>query len=299
MNILEFGKVMSEEVSDALGEMVNVEFREVTKNNGIVYHALIIKKAKENVAPTIYIDHLYDKYKDGKVLMSIVNEIVDIYKENAPGKAIDMSFFEDFSKVAGLLSFKVVNFYRNQMVLEDVPYKRFADLALVPICLIHNEKLGDGSITIKRDHLKVWEVNENELWENVFESAPKISPLSFSNISKYLKMPENAPDINTFPDMFVLTNSSKHNGAGVFLYPNVMETVSKALDSSIVIIPSSVHEVIAIPYDRMHIAPKTIYGMVKEVNSSVVEDGDILSDNVYYYDKNTDKMGILQEEMAI
>ncbi|MBO6241793.1 MAG: hypothetical protein J6O61_13285 [Butyrivibrio sp.] len=299
MNILEFGKIMSEEVSDVLGEKVNVEYREVTKNNGIVNHALIIKKKEENVAPTIYIDHLYDQYKDGKVLMSIVNEIVDIYKQNAPGKGVDMTFFEDFSKVAALLSFKVINYYKNQKYLEDIPCKRFADLALVPVCLIHNEKLGDGSITIKSDHLKVWEVSENELWENVFENAPKISPYSFSNISEYLVKQSDAMLMNPFPDMFVLTNSAKHNGAGVFLYPKVIETISKKLESSIVIIPSSVHEVIVLPYDRVKIEAGAIYQMVKEVNSSVVEEGEILSDNVYYYDKETDKIGILQEEIAI
>ena len=78
MNILEFGKIMTEEVKDALGNAVDVEFKEITKNNGIVNHALIIRKQAENVAPTIYIDDLYDKFKDGKVIMSIVNEIVEL-----------------------------------------------------------------------------------------------------------------------------------------------------------------------------------------------------------------------------
>ena len=133
----------------------------------------------------------------------------------------------------------------------------------------------------------------------MFENAPKISPYSFSNISEYLVKQSDAMLMNPFPDMFVLTNSAKHNGAGVFLYPKVIETISKKLESSIVIIPSSVHEVIVLPYDRVKIEAGAIYQMVKEVNSSVVEEGEILSDNVYYYDKETDKIGILQEEIAI
>ena len=298
MNILEFGKIMTEEVKDALGNAVDVEFKEITKNNGIVNHALIIRKQAENVAPTIYIDDLYDKFKDGKVIMSIVNEIVELYNQYAPGESVDVSFFTDFSKVAGLLAFKVINFYKNEEILRDIPYKRFADLALVPFCLVHDERLGRGIITIKNEHLKEWEVSFDELWENVYENAPKILPLSFCNMAEYVPgLKEMSLDGN-LPEMFVLTNSSKFNGAGVFLYPGVMGAISRALESSLTVIPSSVHEVIVLPSDKVMIDPDYLYKMVKEVNCTVVEDGEVLSDNVYYYDKNTGKMGILQEKIA-
>lgn len=299
MNILEFGKIMTEEVKDALGNAVDVEFKEITKNNGIVNHALIIRKQAENVAPTIYIDDLYDKFKDGKVIMSIVNEIVELYNQYAPGESVDVSFFTDFSKVAGLLAFKVINFYKNEEILRDIPHKRFADLALVPFCLVHDERLGRGIITIKKEHLKEWEVSFDELWENVYENAPKILPLTFSNMAEYVPALKEMPLDGVLPEMFVFSNSSKINGAGVFLYPGVMEATSKALQSSLIVIPSSVHEVIVIPSEKMAVDPGYLYKMVKEVNCTVVEDGEVLSDNVYYYDKNTGKMGVLQEEMSI
>ena len=146
MNILEFGKIMTEEVKDALGNAVDVEFKEITKNNGIVNHALIIRKQAENVAPTIYIDDLYDKFKDGKVIMSIVNEIVELYNQYAPVESVDVSFFTDFSKVAGLLAFKVINFYKNEEILRDIPHKRFADLARFRFALFMMKGLEGGSL---------------------------------------------------------------------------------------------------------------------------------------------------------
>lgn len=298
MNILEFGKIMAEEVKDALGNTVDVEFKEITKNNGIVNHALVIRKQTENVAPTIYIDDFYEKFKDGMVSMSIVNEIVETYNQYAPGESVDVSFFTDFSKVAGLLAFKVVNYYKNEDILRDIPHKRFADLAMVPFCLVHDARLGKGIITIKNEHLKEWEVSFDELWENVYQNAPKILPLTFCNMADYVPALNEMPD-GFLPEMFVLSNSSKINGAGVFLYPGVMEAISRALKSNLIVIPSSVHEVIVLPSEKMVVDPGYLYKMVKEVNCTVVEDGEVLSDNVYYFDKNTGKMGILQEEMAI
>lgn len=299
MNILEFGKIMTQEVKDALGNAVEVEFKEITKNNGIVNHALVIRKQEENVAPTIYIDDLYDRFKDGKVIMSIVNEIVEMYKQYAPGESIDVSFFTDFSKVADLLAFKVVNYYKNEEILRDIPYKRFADLALIPFCLVRDERLGRGIITIKNEHLKEWEVSFDELWENVYENAPKILPLSFCNMAEFVPGLKDIPVGVELPEMFVLSNSSKISGAGVFLYPGAMEAISRALESSLTIIPSSVHEVIVLPSEKIALDPCYLYQMVKEVNCTVVDDGEVLSDNVYYYDKNAGRMGILQEEMAI
>ncbi|SFP60744.1 hypothetical protein SAMN04487928_104140 [Butyrivibrio proteoclasticus] len=299
MNILEFGRIMTEEVKDALGNAVDVEFKEITKNNGVVNHALIIRKQTENVAPTIYIDNLYDKFMDGMITMSIVNEIVEMYNQYAPGKNIDVSFFTDFSKVAGLLAFKVVNYYKNEEILRDIPHKKFADLAMVPFCLVQDEIFGRGLITIKNEHLSEWEVSADELWENVYENAPKILPLSFCNMDEYVPALREMQTAGTLPEMFVLSNSSKINGAGAFLYPGAMEAISKALKSNLIIIPSSVHEVIVLPSEKMVVDPHYLYKMVKEVNCTVVEDGEVLSDNVYYYDKNTGKMGILQEEMAI
>ena len=295
MNIVEFGNIMSKEVGDVLGKNVDVDYREVLKNNGITYHALVIKKKGDNVAPTIYIDHLFENYKNGKVLMSIVNEIVRTYNDYEPGDGVDVSFFDNFVDVAPKLSFKVVNYFKNEEILENVPFLRFADLALVPFCMVSDKRLGNGTITIRNEHLKVWEVSKEELWENVYETAPKVLPIEIKNIWDCVPVPPDFCEEGLFPRMFVLSNITQVHGASSFLYPGVMKNLSKKLNSNLLVIPSSVHETIVLPYEESNMDSAFLFAMVKEVNTTVISSADVLSDNVYYYDMKTDKMGILKE----
>ena len=53
------------------------------------------------------------------------------------------------------------------------------------------------------------------------------------------------------------------------------------------ILPSSIHEVILLPSDRIN-DPTKLLSMVHDANTTVVSIGDVLSDSVYYYDRKTD-----------
>jgi len=53
------------------------------------------------------------------------------------------------------------------------------------------------------------------------------------------------------------------------------------------ILPSSIHEVILLPSDRIN-DPTELLSMVHDANTTVVSIGDVLSDSVYYYDRKTD-----------
>ena len=139
MEIKEFGQVIAREVKDVLGEDYLVDYRDVVKNNGIVYHAVVIRKQDENVAPTIYIDQFYEEYTKGTLIMGIVKEIVAMYRQCIPNDSFDLNFFFDFSKVSERLFFKTVNYKKNREKLKDVPIKRVLDLALVPVCHYRND----------------------------------------------------------------------------------------------------------------------------------------------------------------
>ena len=68
-----------------------------------------------------------------------------------------------------------------------------------------------------------------------------------------------------------------------------------ALPIYLIILPSSVHEVILVPDDG--ITGKEFYtDMVKEVNDAQVEPEERLSYNVYYYDRVLGKVVIFGEK---
>lgn len=81
---------------------------------------------------------------------------------------------------------------------------------------------------------------------------------------------------------FVATNKRRHYGAAaVLLQRDILDAQEKKL-GSFHIIPSSVHEVLIVP-DTLHISAPELKDMLVDVNSSVVQDKDILDDQVYQY----------------
>ena len=294
MEIKEFGEVIAREVESVLGKEYTASFRDVVKNNGVIYHALVIRRSDDNVAPTIYIDNYFAEYKMGTKLMGIVNEVVDIYRNCRPLKRVDMDFFFDFANVSPRLFFKVVNYRKNKEKLQDVPIKRALDLALVPMCLYKDDVIGNGTITINKSHLQHWEVTEEELWENVIASASTVSPAKITGIEKFFSGITGAEIEESINGINVLTNTSGNLGAAVIFYPDLLKEMADEYDSDLYIIPSSIHECIIIP-DTCS-APKTEYmrDMIKEVNRTTLADIEILSDNLYRYDREEDKFHIVK-----
>ncbi len=293
MDIKEFGKVMIREVKDMLGEGYYVTFRDVEKNNGIIHHALMIRKDNNNIAPTIYIDDMHRQYEEGAMLMRLAKNVVELYKHSQPATSADVSFFMDFSMVSEKLFFKVVNYDKNKKKLKDVPIKRALDLALVPLCKFESTNMGNGTITIQKSHLANWEISEEELWENVVESAVKIEPVKVSGLVEMMeKMLGQQLCDSELCGMYVVTNKSQINGAGVIFYPEVLRDLADYHESDLFVIPASVHETIIIPVANTQIDVGSLGRMICEVNRSAVGEEEILSDNLYIYERESDKLCI-------
>lgn len=293
MKISEFGIEVARKLRDFLGEGYNIEYKEVTKNNGAIYHAVLIKEKDKALAPTIYLESFYQEYCSGRPFNEQVFEIASFYKNHTVNKAFDTSSFTDFSKACRNLSFKVVNFEKNKKMLMDIPYKKMLDLAMVPICLVNDEALGEGSIVIKNEHLKVWEISFDELWENAFESAPDSAPVFVESLHKTLGplFPQECY-FEALDEILVVSNKQKIHGASAIFYPGMLEKIAYKLGGDFVIIPSSVHETIVIKTSYDTALLSDLPSMVKQVNTTVVSSEEILSENVYYYDTKAKELTI-------
>lgn len=85
----------------------------------------------KNIAPTIYINSFYDRYREGVSLKAVVSEIIRIYNQNKNSININADYFENYENVRKTIVYKLVNYQKNKKLLEDVPYKRVLDLAVV------------------------------------------------------------------------------------------------------------------------------------------------------------------------
>ena len=89
----------------------------------------MIRRAQENMMPTIYLNSFLKAYEEGATFADIIRKIVTVYREDAVGKQIDISFFTDFEKVKDRICFRLINRDKNRSFLEKVPYIPVLDLA--------------------------------------------------------------------------------------------------------------------------------------------------------------------------
>ena len=83
--------------------------------------------------------------------------------------------------------------------------------------------------------------------------------------------------------MYVITNESKLYGAASILYEEPLHELAEKVGSDLYILPSSVHEVIAVSADFS--SPDELAEMVYEINMDQDDLSDRLSNQVYHYDK--------------
>lgn len=92
--------------------------------------------------------------------------------------------------------------------------------------------------------------------------------------------------------LYVLTNDAAHNGAACVLYPDKLKDLADEFGSDLLILPSSIHEVLIIADSEnftehdYHVFCNTI----KNVNRESIQPEDFLSDNMYLYRRETDNL---------
>ncbi len=293
MEYREFLENVRKEVESRYDSNVSVTLNHVMKNNGTELDGITIMEKDKNIAPTIYINSFYDRYREGVSLKAVVSEIIRIYNQNRNSININADYFENYENVRKTIVYKLVNYQKNKKLLEDVPYKRVLDLAVVFYCLIEQRKGVSATALIHNEHLRIWNVTEDEIYNDALKNTPVLLAGSIVPMSKILsEIAGTAPVDNdekvceyTGEDiLYVLTNSSRVNGAACILYDNLLKKFANDVHSDLYILPSSVHEVIIVPkknaFDKSELAD-----MVREVNEQGVSQDEILSDNVYEYNR--------------
>ena len=308
----EFGNKVCISLAKIMGSDYDLVFREVAKNNNVCLHSIMINKKGSNVAPSIYIDELYEDYIHGMEFSEIVNDILDVYIRNAKEINMDLNFFTYFDTAKERILYKLIHCERNTELLEDIPHLKWNDLAIVFYYLFEDERFGKATILIKNSHLAMWKIDCETLYKNARSNMPRLQPddmIPIRQVIKDIMFDYNSSHMDLAADsllqgydaimngqgpvMYLLSSRDKYFGAAVILYSKALKRLSEKLDRNLIILPSSVHEVLLVPDDD--VAEVGFYrDMVREVNDTQLEPEEILSYNVYYYDRFTEQITVMQ-----
>lgn len=316
MNYSQFIIKIKENLQDRLGAGVKVETINVPKNNGVVMQGITIKRPGEKVVPTIYMERFYEDYLEGRDINDILEDFLEIYEEQDMIEMPDFAFYQDYESVKRKLAPKLVNKEKNRDMLAEMPHREFLDMAVIFYCLVDSPLTGTASILIKNAHMEKWGISTEKLYEDALKNAERILPGAIRTMEEMLsrmmfeeeapiwdwreKEEEDFPKLEGFMEesrefegipLLVLTNSRRYLGAACILYRGLLKKFAKKLGKNLYILPSSVHEVILLPENRVNNSGNLIH-MVAEVNRTQLEPEEVLSDTVYYYDRETDEISI-------
>lgn len=162
---------------------------------------------------------------------------------------------------------------------EQTMYKKVEDLYLIPYFL---DKETFAALDVTKAMFEELNITMDELWTDIKLSAEHLMPRRIDTMQNILgpAMPL-PPQDKSMPVMTIVTNVKGMFGAAVLFYDGVMEDVSKRLGGDYFVLPSSKHEVICVP--AMTQNADLLREMVRDINRTEVDEKDLLSDNVYYY----------------
>lgn len=291
MEYKEFVEYIKMNAGYIAGEGGNITINHVIKNNGCEMDGLVIMEKGKDIAPTIYLDSLYELYTNGENIKSIIRQIELIYEQNKNNVTFDVNILKHFDTIKDKIVYKVVNYRSNEKLLEQVPHKRILDLAVVFYCLLDNEYGRSATALIYNNNLKNWNVTIDDVYKAALKNTPDLLHSKISSMAALFEkcgvnVDGEEVDLKDYvpSDMYVLTNESKLNGASCILYENVLYDFAQKLGADLYILPSSVHEVILLPKLSMFEKDELV-NMVKEVNTEGVAADEVLSDHVYEYNR--------------
>lgn len=272
-------------LKESLGEAYEIQVTEVVKNNNIHLTGVVITKRPANVSPTIYLNQYYQKYQEEGNFQQTVGEMMALYEQQAKELQLDMSFFTEFAQVKERLYHKLVHYEKNKKMLEDVPHIKWNDLAVVFYYAMEQDVIGRATITIRKEHLAIWKQEEGMLFaiaqENMRRDMPELLVPMKELLEEMTGMElEKQYDV----PMYVLTNKEKIFGASVLLYSEKLQELAEKTGKNLLILPSSVHEVLLMP-DEEDREYDFYRQMVAEVNTTQVDPEEVLSYSLYCYDR--------------
>ncbi|MBO5165147.1 MAG: hypothetical protein J6B90_00920 [Lachnospiraceae bacterium] len=302
MEFKEFIVKIENSIKEFYGENVKVEVKKITKNNGVILNGVVITKEDENISPTIYLEGFYGDYLKGKAFGRIVQEIIQIYEEHKIKVPINMDFFLDYQAVRGRLFLKVINYEKNEERLVDIPHKRFLDLAVVVYYAYMNDYLGRGSIQVNVSHLDSWGVSQEEVFGEAEKNTREklgVEILGMKDMLWELMGDRESPEFEQIREniscmekeitMHVLTLRGRYYGAASICFPDMLRAFARKCKRNFYILPSSIHELIVIP-DTGRENPENLRNMVREVNDDHVDAEEQLSDNIYYFNLESESV---------
>ena len=274
----------------------------VTKING-TKDGLNIYREGAKGSPTIYVDDMYEKFKQNGDLEQTFREAASFYVKvltEIPPIPINLLSEKANDKIYMIL----VNTESNKDMLKDVPHREVNDTSVVYRIMVSDDEKEIGSALITNRIAEEMGMNEEQLFKVAAENTPRlfppvIKPMSqviFGMLTENGGMPKDVAEqvVDEMKGgkemMWIITNNKGISGAVNMIFEKNLYELSKGMGEDLYILPSSIHEVIAVPASMGN--PEKLAELVLQVNTTAVDVSERLSNQVYHYDRDARKLSM-------
>jgi hypothetical protein len=301
--------IFKELVSDKFMEYMPEEFRNgkltisrVNKING-TKDGLSIYQEGAQAAPTIYVDDMYENFKRNDNLEEVFEEAAELYvratKEMPPIPSSSVT-----EGAQDKIYMVLINTESNKELLNTAPHREVNDTSVIYRIMVSDNERGLASALITNDIAGKLGMSEEDLFKVAAENTPKLFPPVVMPLSKVMagilseeggvpgKVADQVADwlSRGSERMWIISNNKGVSGAVNMIFEKNLNELSKGLGDDLYILPSSIHEVIAIPASMAD--PEDLAEMVHQVNTEMVDVSERLSNQVYHYDRAERKLSM-------
>ena len=277
MNYITFKMKLENTIKKFLGKGFSLEYSDE--------YTMMIKNDECPVMAEINSLSAYYAYEEVKNYAAVENEIkkiIDQYKEKIMLEGL-CERAKDFNNIRSQIFRKIVNTSTNEEMLKDVPHYEFEDLSVTFYIKLMSSENRSATCMVTNELMKDWNIDIDTLLNEVIENEKMFEQYDFCLVKDKTKsMERRAPKQY---ELYTISNLKGINGATALLDTKVLSKLANYVDQNLYLIPSSVHEILAMP--DTEIANEERLSAILDSMNSVIDEQTFLSDHLFYFDKDT------------
>lgn len=264
-------------------------------NNGFDQDKMLsITNPDSRITKAIPLDSFFREYTAGRNLAEICFVLAEAYKEICRHENSLLESMQDFELAEDSICYRLANLEKVRSHPAPIPYVPFIDMAVVFfVSVAESDWL--TTIAVSDTMMRGWGISDaDRLCAAAHRNTCRLFPARLEPMSDLLNslLPEQ-DRVDDLPNpMFVLSNSRRMYGSSVILYDGVIKSSADMLGDDLIIIPSSIHEMLLIPASNCG-SVESMKEAVLYTNRTVLDADDVLSDSIYYYSRKRDAFRIL------
>lgn len=303
---------VQEEVRRRLGAAYDVKLSNMRREDGMVMPSLILRKKGEPVYLTVEVPDRAMGFEG--TIEEAADRILELFNKECPPNTGTWDL-KKFSTMKQRVARRIISTKGNEKLLEEVPHIDFLDWSIVSYLYLTDEQKNPWSALIRWEHLRFWNVAEQQIWELAGENTPALLPAKIWHISEWEdfqsgkekmgtrgegltgqdktdgqdKMTE---DIKKVLPLYLLSSEQGLYGASCILYDNLLLRFCEEQGyDSLLILPLSIHEVFLLPEENTFYAI-CLGNAVREGLYQETQREERLTDSIYRYDCHNDCLTI-------